>query len=355
MNNSLRKGLLKQYLSKQIIPNLLESGADCLAVAYPILEEVQEKGNLPLGMYATYRSLQSRRVRMRSIRDRGNRARVSARWPKDGLHALSIPKLAFVLQGDIDYRCGEVVLQCEPGHIIFIPPETPHPDGNPHYLRASNPRGNCELLFIESHVTSVHIWLSHTQRGKHNSDNSFYVQRELAKQTFNLLHMEILSPQQYTNHRRSALLMLLMTTIYNSLCDGTAISGRRIERPGDLQNNQTLAQQVREYIYNHMVRKLTIDELARHVHLSRTQFTHEFRAETGKTFHQFLTECRIERAKALLCDPVEWAIWVVSDRVGVKPTMLRRLFQEHVHMTPTEYRRQYLKSSTKQHSKNKGQ
>lgn len=349
MDRPSREGLIEHYLSRQVIPDLIENGAERMVVAYPTLSEIHHQGNLPLGMRAVHRPLQSRRVRVRSTRDQRNRTRVSARWPKDGLHALRIPKLAVVLQGNIDYQCGEVVLQCEPGHIIFIPPETPHPDGRPNYLKPSDPHGSCELLFMESRVTSIHIWLSYTQQGKHKADNQIYIPGHHAKQTLHLLLEEALSEEKYTDYRRSALLLLLMTTIYNSIQRGAAISGKRIEHFRDFQSQdkQPLTQQVHEYILNNMSRKLTIDELARHVHLSRTQFTSEFRAETGKTFHQFLTECRIERAKVLLQDPVEWAIWVVSDHVGVKPTMLRRIFHEHLHMTPTEFRRWHLRNEKK--------
>ncbi len=69
-----------------------------------------------------------------------------------------------------------------------------------------------------------------------------------------------------------------------------------VERP----NNERLIGDVLAYLVTHYQEALHIDDLLRQFPVSRSQLLSLFKAHTGVTIKQFLTEYRIERAKALL-------------------------------------------------------
>lgn len=72
----------------------------------------------------------------------------------------------------------------------------------------------------------------------------------------------------------------------------------------DLEITQRLPfskmQQVVDYIQDHLADDLTLGELARSVSMSVSHFRAQFKQSLGITPHQFLIQCRIERAKQLL-------------------------------------------------------
>src|SRR5690606_23389440 len=105
---------------------------------------------------------------------------------------------------------------------------------------------------------------------------------------------------EYSHHNSGALLLLLMTSVYHELREYQPM--QLIQEEVNISARGSAAR-AKGYIHSHINKKLTIDEVARHVYLSRTQFTSLFRRETGKSFHEYLSDCRFEMAKILLLDP----------------------------------------------------
>ena len=69
-----------------------------------------------------------------------------------------------------------------------------------------------------------------------------------------------------------------------------------------LQNEEeyTPTDKVLSYINTHYMYRITLEDLANHVHLSRHYLVHMFRKETGKTPFEFIMTTRLEEAKRLL-------------------------------------------------------
>lgn len=92
-------------------------------------------------------------------------------------------------------------------------------------------------------------------------------------------------------------------------------------------------------------RDLTVEELAARAHLSTRTFARRFKAETGTTPHQWLTEQRILHARRLLeetTQPVE----TVAALVGFgSAALLRHHFTRRVGTTPQAYRRTFTGTS----------
>ncbi|MGD0443876.1 MAG: AraC family transcriptional regulator [Edaphobacter sp.] len=102
---------------------------------------------------------------------------------------------------------------------------------------------------------------------------------------------------------------------------------------------QAILRRVKEHMEEHLQNNLSLDELARKTHYSRGHFLRMFRAATGKTPHQYLTERRIERAKRILQEE-EISLIDIAARCGFSSqSHMTRVFREQFGVTPSAFRR----------------
>ena len=102
---------------------------------------------------------------------------------------------------------------------------------------------------------------------------------------------------------------------------------------------QAVLQRVKEYIEEHLHDKLSLNELARKTPYSRAHFLRMFRAATGTTPHQYLTERRIEQAKRILQEE-EISLIDTASRYGFSnQSHMTRVFREQVGLPPSAFRR----------------
>lgn len=93
------------------------------------------------------------------------------------------------------------------------------------------------------------------------------------------------------------------------------------------------------YVHSHLHRSLSVDELAEQACMSRSTFYRHFRAAFGVTPLQYVTQCRMERACALLRDP-ERTVTAVSLDLGFRSVShFITTFKQHVGTTPKAYQR----------------
>lgn len=85
---------------------------------------------------------------------------------------------------------------------------------------------------------------------------------------------------------------------------------------------------------------LTLQSVASAVHVTPVWLSKLFKKELHKTFLEYLTEIRIQKAKEMLYD-VKFKIYQISYQVGYKdPVHFSKLFKKQVGCTPKEFRRQ---------------
>ena len=104
-----------------------------------------------------------------------------------------------------------------------------------------------------------------------------------------------------------------------------ALDARRLER-------------VKEFIDVHISEDLTIDTLADEAYLSPFHFARAFKAATGSAPHRYLTDRRIERAKALIAEgrlPLADIAYICGFS---SQAHLTRWFKRIVGTTPGAYR-----------------
>ncbi|MRH41472.1 response regulator [Aquibacillus halophilus] len=109
------------------------------------------------------------------------------------------------------------------------------------------------------------------------------------------------------------------------------------ERHANLETDTI--EQIKQYIIENAHQDISLDEIGRVVGLSPIYISKIFKEQLGVNYINFLTECRIEKAKKLMRDP-EKSLKEITFEVGYHdPNYFSKVFKKMCHASPTEYRR----------------
>ncbi len=110
-------------------------------------------------------------------------------------------------------------------------------------------------------------------------------------------------------------------------------------RPGTLLRRQNLLGRITDYVDAHLTEKVTLKEVAEYCGVSVSTITQLFQKKAGTTFHQHLTQRRMEAAMTLIRSgtPLE----EVGKCVGYGDhSTFYRAFKQHFGVSPREFRRE---------------
>ncbi|MFC4019749.1 GlxA family transcriptional regulator [Micromonospora sp. GCM10011542] len=111
-----------------------------------------------------------------------------------------------------------------------------------------------------------------------------------------------------------------------------------IEAPIPRAPDAPTLEPVLEWLMGHLDRSITVEELAARVGMAPRTFARRFRAETGTTPHDWLTNQRVLLARRLL-EETPLSVEAVADRAGFgDAAALRHHFSRRVGATPHSYR-----------------
>ncbi|MBB3114000.1 two-component system response regulator YesN [Paenibacillus phyllosphaerae] len=93
-----------------------------------------------------------------------------------------------------------------------------------------------------------------------------------------------------------------------------------------------------QYVALHLGRRITLEEVAAHLHMNPSYFSRFFKKETGQTFIEYVTCKKMERAKELL-DQSTRPVNEICELLGYdNQSYFIKTFKTQVGVTPTEYR-----------------
>jgi AraC-like DNA-binding protein len=99
-----------------------------------------------------------------------------------------------------------------------------------------------------------------------------------------------------------------------------------------------LVHQVASYIHEHLAEPLSIDSLARQFHLSPTGLKASFHQLYGKPLHQYISQCRMERAAELL-RTTDFPVAQIAALVGYSSvSQFGAVFKKFWQFSPAQYR-----------------
>ena len=96
-------------------------------------------------------------------------------------------------------------------------------------------------------------------------------------------------------------------------------------------------EEVLRYIIQHLEEELSVDALAKEFFISRYYLMHRFKAVTGYTVHQYISQKRLLRAGELIRQGVP--VMKAAEQVGFgEYSTFLRAFQSTFHMSPREFK-----------------
>lgn len=111
-----------------------------------------------------------------------------------------------------------------------------------------------------------------------------------------------------------------------------------------LEHSRRKAVEAEEYIRDHFAdRNLSLTEVCSALSVSKSYLSPVFKAHTGMTFVEYLTETRMARARELLVHR-DLKTYEIAERVGYRDSHYFSLtFRKQTGQSPTEYREQVLR------------
>ncbi|MEK3884976.1 response regulator [Paenibacillus sp. PL2-23] len=101
-------------------------------------------------------------------------------------------------------------------------------------------------------------------------------------------------------------------------------------------------QQIKQFIMEHSHEDISLDAIGKRVGLSPFYISKMFKDQLGINYIDFLTECRIEKAKKLMADP-EKSLKAITFEVGYHdPNYFSKVFKKMCDVTPKDYRKTLL-------------
>jgi AraC-like DNA-binding protein len=267
----------------------------------------------------------------------------SSQVTKSAYQVLGQATLCFVLSGRAILRYTDYALSCRAGDCIFIPEGVPHAIGS--HVSPQNPKEQCELLWLRPHPPGqwFHVWICHSHGLLHESGpqrGTCRVENAAIHRQFQNLSEELQDENEPRVVHRFVLGLLLLLQREmekgQAYMPGHHLADHHVPHHANLQDPMELAC---DFIDEHLGQSLVEGRVARYLCISPTLFRQRFRKHTGKTFHDFLTSRRLQKANALLHE-TDITIADISRLVGLQYSQFRRLYYHHYSCSPGEFRKQ---------------
>ncbi|SFA72975.1 two-component system, response regulator YesN [Cohnella sp. OV330] len=132
---------------------------------------------------------------------------------------------------------------------------------------------------------------------------------------------------------------------YRQLRAETALLLARMRQAFETHQEQVkpdAIQQIKQYVYEHSHEDISLEAIGKRVGLSPFYISKLFKEQLGVNYIDFLTECRIDKAKKLMGDP-ERSLKEITFEVGYHdPNYFSKVFKKMCDVSPTEYRKTLL-------------
>ena len=106
--------------------------------------------------------------------------------------------------------------------------------------------------------------------------------------------------------------------------------------PGEADKRTENIMRAISYIEDNYDKKIVAADLAAMLYIGRTAFMTEFKLRTGRTFGEYLTDCRLKHASRLI--GVGRTLEYTAEKCGFSDSSgLARAFKRRYHCTPRQY------------------
>ncbi|MFZ4453786.1 response regulator transcription factor [Salibacterium aidingense] len=208
-----------------------------------------------------------------------------------------------------------------------------------HYAPALDELKQLIVTESSSHVkTWVRTWTKILRDEQHHPDRI----KSWAHKILTEVELKYHSLQHYS-HKSSSVLYSEIHSLKNfsQLHDYLdSYIQKKIETAGRLQArmDRKEVREAKKYVEIHMDKRITMEEVAQHLHLNPSHFSRMFKQENGDTFIEYVTKKKMEQAQHYLLH-TDRTVDDISFSLGYDNTSyFNKLFKKYNQMAPSQFR-----------------
>lgn len=213
---------------------------------------------------------------------------------KQSPHVHPYYEIFYLINGDCTFFIGHNIYKLDRGDLVIVPAGEMHKSTYPEQgyserfvvsFRENNLGWIEEILgheIVEQSLTKGVISIPEKRRD--------YVEALMKKMLFESDGQDILSPAFI----RTGLIELLLFIIRCQRYEQNVIK--------EIDVDNQLMQEIATYIYDHYDKRISLDDMAKRFHISRSYLSKKFKLITGFGFKEYLINVRIKRACELLLE-----------------------------------------------------
>lgn len=234
--------------------------------------------------------------------------------------------LHLTTEGSGRYECIRQQFVAQRGDLVLLSPDAPYE----YRLDPNSDRWRHEYIVFQPMARLVE-WINWPELGP------------------NILHARVpLEDMETIENVFAATRELDTANDYNdnamfcNLVEQVLIRVQKFISDSELQFRDTRCNDAKTFIRSNLRRPLSVDEIAQHVQLSRTQLSVLFKRATGQSVTQWMNDQRMALAVHSLLQ-TDHSIAAIADEVGfVDPLYFSRKFKLSMGYSPRDYRKKHM-------------
>ena len=255
-------------------------------------------------------------------------------------HVHDAIEILCVISGEIDLFVNNQEARMEKGGIIMLNAYDVH--------SITGAEARYYVLQVDPHLLSGYTVDLRRYMPQEIDQKLLHASHPLAQELCGLIGRLFCYPPEPPDSQRIDMLSILLTIFARIM----AYTEENVKNSGQLQYDQKVANRLKEifsYVEEHSAEDISLDDIAEHVHLTKTYFCRFFRNMTGTTFVEYLNLYRCKRAEDLMTEP-DVSITEIASKVGFKDlSYFNRTYKRLRGAVPSESRRRILKRQSAKH------
>lgn len=208
----------------------------------------------------------------------------------------------------------------------------------------------CKNLEIQKQSFEERVWNDKIQKAVKSRDEAELIEiieackknlhgkRKERIQEFVLKNMQMVS-QEEENQVKIEKSVLDIRRFDELMVDWTGFLLEKLRKYGEKQKYSYEVQKGLEYIRKHYTEKITVEELADYLEISKGHFSRIFKQQVGVPFVKYLNQYRVDRAEELIRN-TNLKVYEIAEKVGIQDyTYFTQVFRSIKGISPSELRR----------------
>ena len=239
----------------------------------------------------------------------------------------------FFLKGNVSIHVDGVQQHLQPGDIIIIPPNTRH------HLTVHNQEVPYQRFIFWISEAFCHDLLEQSQDYGYlfqpTSKSHKYV-HHFDVISFNTIHTKIIRLLEERHSSQYCQQAMVSLCVHDLILTLTRMV-YQLKNPGVSKEDNSLYQGIVSYIDNHMQEKITLEDIAGALFVSKYHIAHVFKAQFGLSIHQYILKKRLNLCKGSIASGTD--ITTACTQCGFDDySSFYRAFKKEYGMSPKEFK-----------------